>query len=323
MNGLRRVTGVAVLILPLFLALVGCVFIEEFINTITTPSPAERLPGLVEEDVKPVPVPRVSITPASPVRGGHVVIEVAPYGPTPDIKVAKELRGDLSLPYRQGDKVYFLLAVSYFNEPGEYPLTFEIVDGEGRTWVKEETLQVVEGEFTSQKFFMPASRTDGWTSKQLELDREETRRARETTISSPLWREPFMWPLEGRVSSDYGAIRVINNGAPTRHNGIDIAAPEGTPLAAANAGYVRLAKYLMASGNTIIIDHGLDVCSAYLHMHEIWVEEGQWVQKGEIIGTLGQTGYATGPHLHWTVYVGHTPVSPYCFMAEEAFAPAF
>jgi hypothetical protein len=311
------------LALLLFMAvLAGCVFIEEFISPILNPTPPrEREAGLVDEDVRPVIVPRVSLTPALPVRGGHVVIEVGPFDHDPQVTVIKDMRGDLSLPFRQGNKVYYLLAVSYFNEPGKYPLSFEILDGEGWTWAQEVMLEVVEGEFTHQKFSVSASRTQGWTNKQLEEDREKTRKAREHTNPSPLWQGPFMWPLEGRVSSDYGALRTINNAAPTRHNGIDIAAPEGTPLAAANDGFVRLAEHLLAGGNTVIIDHGLDVCSVYLHMHEIWVEEGQWVSKGEVIGTVGQTGFATGPHLHWSVYVGHSPVSPYCFMEEGAFSP--
>ncbi len=309
------------LFITLMIALAGCTFIEEFIGPIINPTPKEREAGLVDEDVRPVIVPRVSLTPSYPVRGGHVVIEVGPFSQAAEVTVARDMRGDLSLPFRQGDKLYFLLAVSYFNEPGEYPLTFDILDGEGWTWIWEEVLEVVEGDFTHQKFSVAATRTQGWTSQQLEKDREKTRLAREHTNPGPLWQGPFIWPLEGRVSSDYGALRTINNAAPTRHNGIDIAAPEGTPLAAANSGFVRLAEHLLAGGNTVIIDHGLDVCSVYLHMHEIWVEEGQWVSKGEVIGSIGQTGYATGPHLHWSVYVGHSPVSPYCFMDEGAFSP--
>lgn len=322
MKGLRKALGWVLGAVLLFSGLTGCFYVEEFMGIFSKPGAVERPAGLVEEDVRPVMVPRVSFAPAAPVRGDHVLIEVGPFAQGGEVSLTKDLRGDLSLPFWRGNKLYHLLAVSYLNEPGEYPLTFEVLTEEGWTWVWEEVLEVVEGDFTFQKFSVAASTTQGWTSKQLAEDREKTRQAREKTNPSPLWQGSFILPLEGRISSDYGAVRVINNGAPTRHSGIDIAAPEGTPLAAANSGFVRLAELLLAGGNTIIIDHGMDVCSAYLHLHEIRVEEGQWVSKGEIIGTVGKTGFATGPHLHWTVYVGHTPVSPYCFMEEGAFDPA-
>ena len=311
----RLIFAVILLLIGLTAFLPGCSVWGQFMGEEEPEeNPPVSEPEPQEEERQALHPPVVNISPARPVRGDHVVIEVGPFLEEPAVLVESDLRGDMSLPYWHEDWVHILLAVSYFNEPGEYSITFEAFWGDNEVWEGRETLEVVEGDFTFQSFSMPASRTDGWTSKQLEEDREKTRQAREITYSRPLWYGSFEWPLEGRISSDYGAMRSINNRNPTRHNGIDIAAREGTPLAAANKGVVRLAEHLLASGNIIIIDHGLDVSSAYLHLHEIYVEVGQWVDKGEIIGTVGQTGYATGPHLHWSVFVGHTPVSPYAFM---------
>jgi hypothetical protein len=310
------------LILILLIALLpGCTLWEGFFPGVAPGENPALLPPYPEPPPPPkervLPPPEAQLLPARPIRGDHTLLEIGPFLKEPEIKVESGLRGHWSLPFWHQDRVYLLLAVSYFNEPGPYPIALEVLlDGE-KIWEAEVILEVVEGDFTHQRFTMPASRTEGWTNTQLAKDREKTRLAREETLPFPLWEGAFQWPFIGRVSSDYGAMRSINNQAPTRHNGIDIAARQGTPLAAANRGIVRLAEHLLASGNIIIIDHGLDVCSAYLHLHEIFVEVGQWVEKGEIIGTVGMTGYATGPHLHWSVYVGHTPVSPYSFMNTD------
>jgi murein DD-endopeptidase MepM/ murein hydrolase activator NlpD len=92
--------------------------------------------------------------------------------------------------------------------------------------------------------------------------------------------------------------------------GLDIAAPTGTPIRADNAGRVVLARALVMHGTTVVIDHGLGVTSIFLHQSALRCHEGQRVHRGDVIGLVGQTGVATGPHLHWGVYVHGTPVSP-------------
>lgn len=276
-----------------------------------------------EEEKTPTIPPDINIQSdtENPVPGDHVIIEMAPFSVLPEVELVTDLEGELSRPYLKNNQVHILYGISYDNEPGKYELLFEISEHYDESLEVIKKIELAEKEFDEARFTVPPGVTEGWTAEQLEKDRAKVKRARETTEPEPLWQGAFIWPLEDRISSDYGAIRIINDGPPRRHNGIDIAAPQGTPFVATNDGIVRLAEHLLASGNVVYIDHGLDLSSAYLHLHEIYVEEGQRVEKGEVIGTVGETGFASGPHLHWSVFIGHMPVSPYTFMEGLIFSP--
>lgn len=112
----------------------------------------------------------------------------------------------------------------------------------------------------------------------------------------------FVWPVTGRISGRYGNQRILN-GEPRRpHLGVDIAAPQGTPVAASGTGIVSLAEDdLFFTGGTVAIDHGHGVTSIYSHLARIDVAVGQVVVAGEAIGTVGSTGRSTGPHLDWRI----------------------
>ena len=110
----------------------------------------------------------------------------------------------------------------------------------------------------------------------------------------------FAWPAKGRISGVYGSQRVLN-GEPRRpHFGLDIAAPTDSPVYAPAAGTITMAHPdLYYSGGTVILDHGQGLSSTFLHMSKLHVERGQVVQQGELIGEIGATGRASGPHLDW------------------------
>ncbi|MBN2572511.1 MAG: M23 family metallopeptidase [Ignavibacteriales bacterium] len=113
----------------------------------------------------------------------------------------------------------------------------------------------------------------------------------------------FTIPIKGgRISSQFGTERIVNDVKKSTHWGLDIAIKKGTPVYAMSDGIVRLTgKNFYYSGNCIYIDHGLGLYSTYLHLSEILVKENQLVKKGQIIGKVGSTGRSTGPHLHWGV----------------------
>ncbi len=125
-------------------------------------------------------------------------------------------------------------------------------------------------------------------------------RARDTDLVHVL--SGFRWPMTGRISGRYGNQRILN-GKPRRpHLGIDIAAPQGSPVAASADGVVSLAETdLFYTGGTIVLDHGHGVTTIYSHLASIGVSEGQMVRVGEEIGTVGFTGRSTGPHLDWRI----------------------
>lgn len=128
------------------------------------------------------------------------------------------------------------------------------------------------------------------------------RKARFEDTATPHFLKGWQWPAKGRISGVYGSQRILN-GKPRRpHYGIDIAAPAGTPIVAPSDGIVRLAERdLYYTGGTIILDHGHGLSSAFLHMQRVTVKPGQFVKRGEQIGTLGSTGRSTGPHLDWRI----------------------
>jgi murein DD-endopeptidase MepM/ murein hydrolase activator NlpD len=110
----------------------------------------------------------------------------------------------------------------------------------------------------------------------------------------------FSWPSKGRISGTYGSQRVLN-GTPSRpHYGVDVAAPTGTPVHAPADGVVTLTHPDMYySGGTIVLDHGQGLSSTFLHLSEVLVQAGQRVLQGELVGRIGMTGRASGPHLDW------------------------
>jgi murein DD-endopeptidase MepM/ murein hydrolase activator NlpD len=122
-------------------------------------------------------------------------------------------------------------------------------------------------------------------------------RARDTDA---IWfADKFIWPTDGPISSIYGSQRILNGEPREPHYGVDIAAPEGSPIRAPVGGIVSLAQDLYLSGNTMVIDHGHGVSTSYLHMSRIDVKVGDRLGQGDQIGLVGQTGRATGPHLCW------------------------
>ena len=133
-----------------------------------------------------------------------------------------------------------------------------------------------------------------------ELERIVAARARDTGAKG--WRQAFRWPATGRISGRFGSQRIYRGGeAGSYHSGIDIARPTGTPFVAPADGVVVLASGAEFSleGLLLIVDHGQGLNSAFLHMNSIAVEEGESVRQGQVLGTIGASGRATGPHLHW------------------------
>jgi murein DD-endopeptidase MepM/ murein hydrolase activator NlpD len=129
------------------------------------------------------------------------------------------------------------------------------------------------------------------------------------------WRDAtpmveFIWPISGEISSIFGLRRFFNEQERSPHNGLDIAAAEGTPIKATADGVVIDSGDFFFSGNIIYLDHGQGIISLYAHLSRIDVRPGDRVHQGEIIGHVGSTGRVTGPHLHFAVYANQTLVDP-------------
>lgn len=128
------------------------------------------------------------------------------------------------------------------------------------------------------------------------------------------FKEKFIAPIKGPITSLFGLRRVYNNESRDPHSGLDIAAATGTPIKVIGTGKVVEAAEYFFTGNTVIIDHGRGVFSVYAHLNEFNVKTGDKVKQGQIIGKVGQTGRVTGPHLHWTMVMNGTIVDPLLFV---------
>lgn len=124
----------------------------------------------------------------------------------------------------------------------------------------------------------------------------------------------FVLPHPGRAFPNFGQRRIYNNRPRSTHTGVDIAAPLGEPIRAANAGKVVLASDLYLGGKTVVIDHGLGIFSSYGHMSKLMVKRGRTVRKGDVMGLSGSTGRSTGPHLHWGVRIHDARIDPFSLL---------
>ncbi|WGF86663.1 M23 family metallopeptidase [Marinivivus vitaminiproducens] len=123
--------------------------------------------------------------------------------------------------------------------------------------------------------------------------------------------EPILQPVQGRISGVFGSQRILNGEPRAPHRGMDIAAPTGTPVHAMASGTVILAQPDMYyTGNTVFLDHGHGLLSVYAHLDTIEVAKGDTINRGQELGTLGASGRATGPHLHWGIYWFERAVDP-------------
>lgn len=132
--------------------------------------------------------------------------------------------------------------------------------------------------------------------------------------------QPMIWPAEGPLSSAFGLKRFFNGEQRNPHSGLDIAAPTGSNIRAPSAGTVVLTGDFYFNGNSVFLDHGHGLISMFCHMQGITVQEGDQVQAGDLLGTVGATGRATGPHLHWTVSLNNARINPLLMLAHPGEA---
>jgi murein DD-endopeptidase MepM/ murein hydrolase activator NlpD len=213
---------------------------------------------------------------------------------------------------------HFVLGFERDHE-GPAELTVRFPSGEEETKV----LNIADRDFNIQRIDnLPESKVNPYTDEQLAQIREESRakkEARQNRSVTSYWRAGFAWPVDGRFTGKYGDQRILN-GTPKRfHSGLDLAAPpgttpmefQGTDVRAPSTGRITLAESdFHFEGGLILIDHGQEIESAMLHLSRVDVKPGQVVTKGEVIGAVGMTGRATGPHLHWTVNWKGKPMDP-------------
>jgi murein DD-endopeptidase MepM/ murein hydrolase activator NlpD len=198
---------------------------------------------------------------------------------------------------------------------GDYHVTFEQphAQPELRFTVGAKQYEIQRLTMKERKFVEP----DGDDLRRIARDQERLMSAFATwTDTLPVLR--FALPVAGPMSAGFGLQRYFNNQARAPHSGIDIAAPEGTPVLAPAPGVVLDTGDYFFNGNTVFLDHGQGVITMYNHLRSIAVKPGMRVATGDRLGEVGRTGRVTGAHLHWSVSLNNTRVDPMLLLTPEA-----
>lgn len=204
------------------------------------------------------------------------------------------------------DKTYFraFAGLHRTNDSGMKTLDLTAFKNNGETENIAQDIDVLTRDYKVISFSLPETKTELFGKQQQDTTWQMINEAKANPVSDQLWEGKFIIPADGVITLGFGDKLYINGSYSGSHFGIDYANDEGTPIYASNSGIVTLADETMSYGNTIIIDHGQNVFTMYLHMSSLVSAKGDVVKKGDLIGYMGETGIATGPHLHFNHFIG-------------------
>lgn len=214
-------------------------------------------------------------------------------------------------PYAGGHAALF--GIDLETKPGAHTWRVGVVEPGREPRSAQGSVRIVRRDFHVERLTLPNTMVD--------LDPETERRAvaegkqltalYRTITPERFWRGKFTTPVGAAgAGTGFGARRIINGQPRSPHSGSDFSAPKGTPVVAVNAGKVALVAEFFFPGRLVILDHGLGLYTAYFHLDTIAVVEGERVERGQTLGTVGATGRATGPHLHFGAQVAGARVDP-------------
>lgn len=250
----------------------------------------------------------VGLTPAKPQQGDTISVIVDTEVDSPQLRVT---RGDqeypvFPLPETPGRYRAFV-PTTPLDTPGK--MVIQVSDGQQ---VKNLAIWLEDRDFPTQSIWLTGSAAEPAT----EMELAQVGKFKDLVTPEKYWDGPFLRPSPAKVSALFGIQRYINGkfAEGYYHRGVDYAGELGSPVFAPAAGRIALvgreSEGFRIHGNTIGIDHGQGVLSIFLHLDQIYVKEGDFVEAGQQIGTVGSTGASTGPHLHWGLYVNGVSVDP-------------
>ena len=246
----------------------------------------------------------------SPTPGGVAVIDLGPsLQPAPSARWGEQ---GLAVVEEKG-RWFALLGIPLDTLPGEMEIS---VFSGATTAIKKVTVRIKN--YPEQRLTIKDKRKVEPNPDDLaRIEREAAITAAVKQHFSPnAPRTDFALPANGRLSSRFGLRRIFNGLPRNPHAGLDVAVGSGAPIKAPADGVIANTGDYFFNGNTVFIDHGQGLISAYMHMSRLDVRPGQPVKRGEILGAVGATGRVTGPHLHWAVILNNTPVDPELFLAR-------
>jgi hypothetical protein len=270
---------------------------------------AEPLPDLDPPAHLP---PRLHWSPREPAEGTAVALRLEPEPRGLPIFEVEARAGDrkIVLISLRGGGYFGLMAAPRATDEVPVDISVTLIDG---TRLSERlSLRVAPRNFPATRLRVAPRYTapDQATLRRVRIEREWVRAALAVRTETPLWRGAFIRPLEGVTTSPYGQRRMFNDVMRSQHTGLDIDGDTGDPVVAANSGRVILSRDLFYTGQAVYVNHGLGLITGYYHLSKREVSEGQWVEKGEVVGLVGATGRVTGSHLHWSVFVQGISLDP-------------
>jgi hypothetical protein len=201
---------------------------------------------------------------------------------------------------RQGNTWYVLAGIDVEQAAGTYPLQVTATEANGKEVHATQQLEVFPGTYKTttlhveEKYVQP----DAATLARIAADKVVKDAAFAHTSSEPLWAGSFESPVPFTPTDSFGTRRMFNGKLASIHRGTDFHAPAGTLVVAANDGVVIIAQGMFYEGNLVVVDHGQQFSTLYMHLSKIEVKVGERVHKGQRLGLSGATGRVTGPHLH-------------------------
>ena len=218
----------------------------------------------------------------------------------------------------QGDEFVLVIPSGYYTTPGKYKITCGTAD---KTF--EFDFELLARNFETQNLTVSATTTNTTQTSEAsdEFNKYYYDALKKDVYEAEVYdfNGEFMLPASGRVTTEFGVYRYVNGKKTSyRHSGVDIAAPIDTPIMATYDGEVVLSRFLIKTGNTIVISHGHGIFSTYFHMNSLDVQSGDLVEKGMQIGHMGTTGFSTGSHLHFGVSYFTMNLEPGHFIYQQA-----
>ncbi|MGI8926660.1 MAG: M23 family metallopeptidase [Tepidiformaceae bacterium] len=299
------------LLLPLAIALVRCSGREAgddaqaIVHLVTPPpgagTPTAAGPASAQATATPLVPPELVLSAGRIFQAGVALASV-----TGDVTGGAAHFLGRDYPLTKGTQsVYAFVAASAEDAPGAHPLTIDLVLTNGTKGMLTAEIVVAATSWTADSLIFTPEQTARFLDPKAAADEAAllagiyAGRAKEK-----LWSGPWRLPVMAGLSARFGEQRSINGSEPSgHHGGTDFGANAGTPVVAANAGRVVMARQLELRGDMVVIDHGGGVFSGYAHMSAFAVAVGQEVSGGDLLGYVGSTGLSTAAHLHWEVSV--------------------
>lgn len=238
----------------------------------------------------------------------------------------------LELPeYTQETKVYFknrrvavfphentwiaMAGIGLSTKPGDYDFSVKQADGKSLNSKVTVQFKKYDEQHLTIKNKRKVNPNEEDNTRIISESTRKKKAKKQFTETTP--NVDFIWPVTGRISSIFGLRRFFNEQERRPHNGLDIAGKEGTPIKATASGTIIDAGDFFFSGNMVYLDHGQGIISLYAHLNNIVVKPGDTVKQGDVIGHLGQTGRATGPHLHFAIISNQTLIDPVFMLPKD------